>query len=370
MGHPRVALVHDWLTGMRGGEKVLEGIAELFPDAPIFTLFHFPGSVSAALESHPIHTSFLQHAPLIGTRYRHYLPLYPSAIESLDVTGFDVVLSTSHCVAKSVLTEPGTVHLCYCHTPMRYVWDQRQAYFPHRDRLSRKPLHWVLDRLQHWDALTADRVDHFIANSSFVAERIRRYYHRESEVIPPPVEVDFFTPEGAAREPFALMVAALSPYKRIGWAIGACGQLGIELKVVGTGPERDRLRNIQGVNVQFLGRVTNEELRRLYRSAICLVQPGVEDFGISAVEALACGLPVVALAQGGVLDIVRPDIDGVLYHGEDLAALTTAIDKARRMTFNRLNLRSRAESFSQQRFRQRLIATLLARAPGLEGTLT
>jgi glycosyltransferase involved in cell wall biosynthesis len=369
MSRPRVALVHDWLTGMRGGEKVLEAIAELFPRAPIFTLFHFPGTVSETLESHPIHTSYLQHAPRIEQRYRYYLPLYTSAIEDLDLSGFDVVISSSHCVAKSALTASGSTHFCYCHTPMRYLWDQRGAYFSNQRAPVRWPLDWILDRLQEWDAATADRVDHFIANSRFVASRIQSYYEREASVIPPPVDVEFFTPDSQPRDPFVLAVAALSPYKRLERAIGACGQLGLELKVVGTGPESERLQGIQGVNVQFLGRVSAEELRRLYRRAICLVQPGVEDFGITSVEALACGLPVVALAQGGVLDVVRPEIDGVLFHGDDVTSLTAAIDKARRMKFNELNLRSRAETFSRERFRKRLIATLLSKAPGLEGAL-
>lgn len=370
MNPPRVALVHDWLTGMRGGEKVLESLADLFPDAPIFTLFHFAGSVSEALESHPIHTSYLQRAPLIDRRYRYYLPLYPSAVEDLDVSGYEIVISTSHCVAKSVQVETGATHFCYCHTPMRYAWDQREAYFPNQKSLSGLPMRWILNRLQRWDAATANRVDHYIANSNFVADRIRRYYDREPEVIPPPVATQFFTPDSEPREPFVLAVAALSPYKRIERAIGACGQLGLELKVVGTGPEWERLHNIQGVNVEFLGRVSDEKLRDLYRRAICLVQPGVEDFGITAVEALACGLPVVAFAEGGVLDIVRPNIDGVLYRNDDVTQLAIAIDKARRMKFNELNLRRRAESFSVERFRTRLIATLLSRAPGLEGTLT
>lgn len=362
---------------MRGGEKVLEGIAGLFPDAPIYTLFHLPGSVSEALESHPIRTSFLQRAPFLRRHYRSYLPLFPLAVKGLDVTDYDVVISTSHCVAKGVVRAAGAVHLCYCHTPMRYVWDQRPEYFPRK----RGPVDWlrqrVLDALGRWDVATAGRVDRYLANSSFVAGRIERYYGHAAEVLPPPVDVDFFTPGGPAdgagdgeNRPFVLAVAALAPYKRLDLAIAACSELGVELRIVGTGPERDRLRALGGDHVRLLGHLPPEELRALYRRASCFVQPGVEDFGIAAVEALACGLPVVARGAGGVLDIVRPDREGVLYEGEEVAAIVAALDKTRRIEFNTLDLRRRAETFSQERFRRSLTAALLAASPDLEGTLS
>lgn len=363
---------------MRGGEKVLEAIAGLFPDAPIYTLFHLPGSVSEALESHPIHTSFLQRAPLLGRHYRRYLPLFPLAVEDLDVSGYDVVISTSHCVAKGVTRGAGAVHLCYCHTPMRYVWDQRPAYFPRKPG----PVDWlrqrVLDALGRWDVATAGRVDRYLANSSFVAGRIERYYGRAAEVLPPPVDVDFFTPgeppdnaAGSGEDrPFVLAVAALAPYKRLDLAIAACRQLGVELRIVGTGPEHDRLQALGGAGVRLFGNVSRDELRVLYRRATCFLQPGVEDFGIAAVEALACGLPVVARGAGGVLDIVRPDREGVLYEGDEVAAIVAALDKARRIEFNTLDLRRRAEAFSQERFRRSLTAALLAASPDLEGALS
>ncbi|MGH9379870.1 MAG: glycosyltransferase [Thermoanaerobaculia bacterium] len=368
---PRVALVHDWLTGMRGGEKVLEEIADLFPAAPIYSLFHLPGRISPALEAHPIRTSFLQRAPLLARRYRQYLPLFPIAVEDLDVSGFDLVISSSHCVAKGAVRGSGAVHVCYCHTPMRYVWDQRPVYFPRR----RTPVDWLrqrlLDGLQRWDVATADRVDLYLANSHFVADRIRRYYGRAAEVVPPPVDIEFFTSNyTAAREPFALAVSALVPYKRLDLAIEACGELGIELRIVGTGPEHDRLRALGGDGARLLGQVGPEELRDLYRRAFCFVQPGVEDFGIAAVEALACGLPVVARGEGGVRDIVRPDRDGVLYDDDGPAALAAALDKARRSEFNTLDLRRRAEMFSRERFRRSLSAALVAAFPELEGALS
>lgn len=372
----RVALVHDWLTGMRGGEKVLERIAAEFPGAPIHTLFHFPGTVSAALEAHPIRTSFLQRAPGLERHYRHFLPLFPAAIEQFDLGGFDLVVSTSHCVAKGVIPAPGAYHLCYCHTPMRYAWDQEHAYFPRRTGAVARLRALVLSRLRVWDAATAPRVDRFAANSSFVARRIRRYYGRDADVLPPPVAVDRFTPPGEApRRDYALVVSALAPYKRVEVAIAACARLGLPLRVVGTGPERGRLVGLAGDRVAFLGRVAEEELRELYRHARCLVQPQVEDFGIAPVEALACGTPVVARGEGGVLDIVADGEHGLLYlpsDGDEAGALAAAIDKVGDFEFNAGRLRGRAELFSAERFAAGfralltapVVAGLAARTPG------
>lgn len=354
-GRPRVALVHDWLTGMRGGEKVLEAIGTLFPEAPIFTLFHFPGQVSQKLESHPIRTSFLQEYPFTRRHYRRYLPWFPAAIEDFDFTPYDLIVSTSHCVAKGARPRAGAVHVCYCHTPMRYVWDQEHAYFPRRTGPTARLRSLVLTRLRTWDVATAGRVDHFLANSTFVAGRIQRYYNRQAEVLHPPVDTGFFTPGNGDQRDYCLMVSALSPYKRIDLAIEACQRLGIELRIVGDGPERPRLERLTGPNIRLLGRVDADSLRSQYRGALCVVQPGVEDFGISVVEALACGTPIVALADGGVLDIARPNEHGVLYAGaDDSGALAAAIDKLRTMRFNELNLRRRAEEFSAANFDQRL----------------
>lgn len=368
----RVALVHDWLTGMRGGEKVLAEIARLYPEAPIYTLFHFPGSVSQQLESHPIHTTFLQRMPAIRERYRNYLPIFPLAISTLDLSDYDLVVSTSHCVAKSVAVAPGALHVCYCHTPMRYAWDQRHEYF--RDR---GPIAWVraliLAMLRRWDARTSDRVHVWLANSNFVRKRIHDYYGREATVLAPPVDTEFFdladpgstivpstgnsaaSPAGSNEAPYALTVAALAPYKRLDLAITACTEAGLGLRMVGSGSELDSLRDQATSTTRFLGRVSDLELRDLYRGALCLIQPGVEDFGISPVEALACGCPVVARGEGGVLDIVEDGVHGILY-GPDYPTkdLSEAIDKVRKMQFNRLNLRRRAEFFSTVTFENRL----------------
>ena len=366
-GPGRVALVHDWLTGMRGGEKVLESLARFFPDAPIHTLFHFPGTVDAELESHPIETSFLQGYPAARRHYRRYLPLFPAAIEDFDFSGYDLILSTSHCVAKGAIPGPGTVHICYCHTPMRYAWDQERIYFPRRTGPVARLRSLILSRMRDWDVASAHRVDHFLANSSFVAARIRRYYGREAEVVAPPVDTEFYTPGEGTRGAYALVVSALAPYKRVELAVTACEKLGLEVKIVGTGPERERLSRLGGEGTRFLGNVDAETLRELFRGAACFLQPGVEDFGISSVEALACGCPVVAIGRGGIVDIAVDGEHGVLYQGEnDPAQMAAAIDKCRQIHFNESHLRRRAERFSSARFEERLRRLLEVRFPGLE----
>lgn len=361
---PRAALVHDWLTGMRGGEKVLLACAELLPQAPIYTLFHVPGSLDAALEEREIRTSYLQTPAQWIPNYRYLLPLYPRALESFDLSQYDLVVSTSHCVAKGAIRRQGATHICYCHTPMRYVWDQQQAYFPNNRGPVAAIRNRLLDRLRRWDLATASRVDQYVANSTFVADRIRRLYHRDSIVVHPPVDVDFFRPADRGAEPappntedFTLVVSALAPYKRIEVAIEACARAAIALKIVGTGPERERLERLAGERVEFLGWLDPDQLRDLYRRASCLLQPGIEDFGIAPVEALACGCPVVALGLGGVLDIVQTERHGVLYEGNgeaDSEALRAAIDKCREVRFNFLDLRKRATRFSAQRFRDQM----------------
>ncbi len=368
MSHP-VGLVHDWLTGQRGGENVLAAIARLFPGAPIYTLFHFPGSVAPEIEAHPILTSFLQRAPGLDPGYRWYLPAFPLAIEDLPVADHRLVISSSHCVAKGARRAPGALHVCYCHTPMRYAWDQEAAYFGGRRGLVAALQRRVLAGLRRWDVSTAGRVDHYLANSSFVAERIRRYYGRDAEVVPPPVDVAYFTPSPERRGDIAVMVAALAPYKKVDVAIQACERLGIPLVVVGEGPERARLERLAGPSTRLAGRVDGAELRDLYRRAICFLQPGIEDFGIAAVEALACATPVVALAAGGVLDIVEPGRHGILFEEPSIEGIGAAIDKARGMEFNSVNLRGQAEGFSADRFAHRLTELLISYWPDAEELL-
>lgn len=351
----RVALVHDWLTGMRGGEKVLELLCERFPEATLFTLLRVPGSVSPTIERHRIVTSFVQHLPGSTTHYRHYLPLFPAAIERLDLVGFDLVISSSHCAAKGVIPPAGARHLCYCHTPMRYAWDQYDAYFaPERlSWLERRLIPPIMTRLRRWDVASAARVDRFAANSRHVANRISRYYNRTASVIYPPVDTEFYCPDGSARADYALIVSALAPYKRIGLAIEACNRLRVPLKIVGTGPEAARLRARAGPTIEFLGSRSDQDLRDLYRRAALVLLPGEEDFGIVPLEAQACGTPVVALGRGGATESVIENETGVFFADPAPEAIAEALQRARRQPFDPLVLRAQALNFSRERFRAR-----------------
>jgi len=301
----KVALVHDWLTGMRGGEKVLERLCRMFPDAPIHTLVWNRGSVSAEIERHPIRTSFLQSLPGAARRYRWFLPLFPRAIESLRIAPVDVVISTSHAAAKSAIPPPGAFHLSYLHTPMRYIWELEHEYFPP----GRFP--WPLSayvrgtcaRLRRWDVATAHRAHAMLANSAHVAARIARHYGREAEVVHPPVGVERFAP-GAGPRDYYLLAGAMAPYKNGELAIQACARLDRKLVVVGTGQEERKLRSLAGPEVEFHGWVADQDLASLYAGARGLLFPGEEDFGIIPVEAMASGCPVVALGKGGALETV------------------------------------------------------------------
>jgi glycosyltransferase involved in cell wall biosynthesis len=341
---------------MRGGEKVLASLARLYPEAPIFTLLHVPGSVSAELESHAIHTSFVQRLPAAATRYRHYLPLFPRAAESFDLAGFDLVLSSSHCVAKGVRPAPGALHVSYCHTPMRYVWDRYDDYFgPGRiSPLARLVIRPFAARLRAWDARTASRVHRFVANSAYVAGRIRRYYGRDSVVIPPPIDTDFFTPGPDTPGRYDLVVSALAPYKRIELALEAYRGSGRRLRVVGSGPEAARLRAQAPAEAEFLGQVPDAELRELYRGCRAVLMPGVEDAGIVPLEALACGRPAVVFAEGGGAESVEHGTTGLVFREPSAEGLRAAVATLETARFDRLALRARAETQSTARFEERI----------------
>ena len=357
-GRPRIALVHDWLTGMRGGEKVLEVLCELYPDASLFTLVHVPGSVTPVIEGLAPRASALSRLPGIGRVYRHLLPLFPAVVEQFDLDAFDLVISTSHCAVKSVVRPGRARHLSYCHTPMRYVWDQRAAYFgPDRvGRVAAAALRPVLAWLARWDAATAHRVDRYVANSQHVARRIGRYYNRRATVVHPPVDTDFFGPGDGGRGTGALIVSALVPYKRIDVAIAACRQAGVQLRVVGQGPELARLRKQGGSDVEFLGSRSNEEIRDLYRASAVVLLPGEEDFGIVPVEAQACGRPVVAAALGGAMETVVDGETGVLVAPGSAEAMADGIRRALDMPFEGAAIRRHAEAFSRPRFAARMAA--------------
>lgn len=352
-----VALIHDWLTGMRGGERVLEVLCEFYPDADLFTLYHLRGSVSPLIERHRIRTSFIQRLPLARAYYRQYLPLFPFAVEQFNLDAYDLVISSSHCAAKAVVPSGRARHLCYCHSPMRYAWDQFDAYFG-PDRTGSIASRWVyrpiLARLARWDAATASRVHRFVANSAHVAARIGRYYNREVTIVYPPVDTVFFHPADVTPDSHFLIVSALVPYKRIDLAMAACERLGAPLRIVGDGPDRRRLEARAGRNVEFLGRLSDEAVREEYRRALAVVLPGEEDFGIVPVEAQACGRPVVALARGGALETVIDGENGVLFGTPEVGALAAALERTARERFDPAQIRAHAQRFARERHIQRM----------------
>jgi glycosyltransferase involved in cell wall biosynthesis len=350
----RVALVHDWLTGMRGGEKVLEAICELYPEAPLYSLVRVPGAVTPRLERRRLVTSFVQRLPWAGRLYRQYLPLFPAAVELFDLDGYDLVISTSHCAVKSVVRPGRAVHVSYCHSPMRYAWDQFDQYFGEAQvgRLRSRIARPVMASLARWDRATAGRVDRFVANSRYVAGRIRRYYNRESTVVYPPVDTDFYRPSvdrSRTRSGF-LVVSALVPYKRVDLAIEASRRVGVPLTIVGTGPDLARLQAGAGSHVTFAGWRSNEEIRDLYQHSAAVILPGVEDFGIVPVEAQACGCPVVALGEGGAAETVIDEVTGVLVGEPSAEAFAEGLDRVRSLTVEPEALHQHAQQFSREAF--------------------
>jgi glycosyltransferase involved in cell wall biosynthesis len=340
---------------MRGGEKVLLSLAQLFPDAPLYTLLHVEGSVAPELEARTIRTSFVQRLPGVARNYRRYLPLFPAAAASLDLSAYDLVVSSSHCAVKGVRVRKGALHLCYCHTPMRYVWDRYDDYFG-GDRLhgaARALVPLAAEGLRAWDVATAARVHEFAANSRYVAGRIRRYYDRDAEVIAPPVDTDFFTPVGGPHGAYDLVVSALAPYKRLDLVLEAYRGTGRPLKIVGSGPEEARLRAMMPPEVSLLGAVDDVTLRDLYRGCRAVIMPGVEDFGIVPVEAMACGRPAVVFGEGGGVESVVPEETGVVFHEPTAAALRAAVDSLEGIRFNTSALRARAESYGRRVFESR-----------------
>ncbi|OGL21363.1 MAG: hypothetical protein A3G44_19665 [Candidatus Rokubacteria bacterium RIFCSPLOWO2_12_FULL_73_47] len=360
---PRVALVHDWLTGMRGGERCLEVACELFPEAPLYTLLWVPGSVSPLIERRRIVTSFVGRLPRAATRYRAYLPLFPAAIRRFDLGGHDLILSLSHCVAKGVRTPPGALHLCYCFTPMRYVWDLYDDYFGARAGLATRLLMPpVAAALRRWDRRTAG-VHRFAAISQHIAERIRRVYGRAADVLHPPVDVQRFRLAEAPGD-FYLVVSALAPYKRVDLAVGAANRLGRRLLVVGTGPEERRLRRLAGPTVELLGWRPDPEVAELYARCRAVLFPSHEDYGIVPLEAAAAGRPTIALARGGALEtMVGLDAGdepptAVFFAEQTVEALAGAILRfeAAEGRFEPKALRARAERFDRPAFKARLEA--------------
>ena len=346
----RVAVIHDWLTGMRGGEAVLEAILDALPEAHVYTLFHFPGTVSTRIESRPIQTSFLQRAARRVSDYRRLLPLFPRAIRSFDLREYDVIVSSSHCVAKGVRAL-GKPHLSYCHTPMRYIWDRFDDYFPRSKPLQRAAAKVLAAGLRKWDVATADEVTRFVANSTFVRRRIAEHYKRDAEIIHPYVDDAFVqAPLADRRGDYHLIVSALVPYKKIDLAIAAIDGSGRKLMVIGDGPLRAQLSRRSSPNVELVGPVQRSRIIEMLSRARSLILPGIEDFGITPLEAMALGTPVVALGEGGVRDSVVDRRTGIFFDRPEVEALRRALDEVEAREWDRTALRSHAATFSRARF--------------------
>jgi glycosyltransferase involved in cell wall biosynthesis len=366
--NPRVVLVHDWLTGMRGGEKCLEVLCRRFPQAGLYTLLHRPGSVSPAIERLKPRCSFFQYLPHVHHYYRYLLPLMPLAARRR-LPSCDLVVSFSHCVAKAACVPPGVPHICYCFTPMRYAWHLRDAYFTRRSGPASRLLDGWLEWLRNWDRQTAAGVTHFIAISRTVQQRIADCYGRSSEVIYPPVDTDFFEPAEVEREDYYLALSALVPYKRLDLAIAACNRLRRKLVVIGSGPEAARLRSRAGPSVHFLGWQPATVVRRHLQRCRALLFPGEEDFGIVPVEAQACGAPVVAFGRGGATETVIPldaadqrDPTGLFFQDQTVESLVEAVACFERNSqeFRPDAVRRQACRFHQGRFEREMMGFIAA----------
>ena len=374
----KVALVHDWLTGMRGGERVLEVLCELYPDADLYTLVYVKGQLSEAIEKMKIKTSFLQKVPGISKFYRSYLPLFPMAIEQFDLKGYELIISTSHCVAKGILPMPDSLHICYCFTPMRYIWDMYFEYFGGTRLGFRKYFIPALTNyLRIWDVTSSKRVDSFIAISNHVQRRIKKYYGRDSAVIYPPVDCNFFQPskEADRENDYFLMVTAMAPYKRIDIAIEAFNRLGRRLLIIGEGPGMRSLRKMAKTNVEFLGWLSDEKVKGFYQGCRAFIFPGEEDFGMTPVEAQACGKPVIAYGRGGVLESVVPfpkeKATGVFFHEPTAESLLQAIDlfERNRDRFDPQEIRNNALPFDQKNFREKIRSFMEEKYQALRASL-
>ena len=358
----KVALVHDHLAQDGGAERVLKVLQDMFPQAPTFTLVYDENGAHDMFRGKDIRTSFIQKLPFGVRKYQWYLPFMPLATESYDLSSYDVVISSSSAFAKGVITAPNALHICYCHTPTRYLWTDTHSYVQSLKlpRVVKWAIPFVLNRMRTWDRMAADRVDTFVANSQTVKDRIKKYYRRDSEIIYPPVELKTFTPKQKAGGSYFLAGGRLVSYKRFDLIVQAFNRLGIPLKIFGTGPEEQTLKAMAKKHIEFVGYVTEEQQAELYRGARAFINPQVEDFGITPIESMACGTPVLAFAQGGALETVVEGVTGQFFHDqrwEDIADMVIRFDDSK---FDPQRIHQHAQRFDVNTFKQRLTKLLPA----------
>lgn len=366
----KIALVADWLTDFGGAERVLLVLHEMYPDAPIYTTLYRPENLPQFTKA-DVRTSYLQSVPGAAKKHRYFLPFMPTAIESFDLDEYDVVISsTSSGCAKGVITKPGTLHICYCHNPSRALWDESHAYQRlHRfGWIARQLIPRQLKKMRIWDRVASDRVDTFVTNSQFVARRIEKYYQAEAEVIYPPVETRKYQIQSAVADPadpakiekkdkpgsYFLAVGRLIPYKRFDLAIQAANVLGVKLRIVGTGPEETRLKSIAGPTVSFFGAVSEEILRKMYAECRALIFPQTEDFGLTAVETMAAGRPVIAFRSGGALETVVPNRTGLFFAEQTVSSLADAMQKIQKIRWIKKSIQKHAERFDSAKFKKKM----------------
>jgi glycosyltransferase involved in cell wall biosynthesis len=352
----KVALVHDYLNQMGGAERVVMALHEIFPDAPIYTSIYDPQRVDPAFQKMDIRTSFMQKLPLVTKHHQPFLPLYPFAMENLDLRGYDLVLSSSSAFGKGALTRPETMHICYCHTPMRWCWNYEE--YVEREqlgRVSRSLLPFLITGLRVWDQTSAMRVDEFIANSPIVADRIKKYYRRDAVVIPPPVEAERFQFDPTTQpEDYFLILGRMVPCKRFDLAIQACTRLGLPLVVIGEGRDKEQLRRMAGPTIRFLGRLSDEEVLYYYAHCRAFLFPGEEDFGITPLEAQASGRPIIAYGAGGALASVIDGVTGTFFHEQTVESLAQVLASFDERRFDPKIIHNHALEFDKPRFQRRI----------------
>jgi len=355
----KIAIVHDYLNQYGGAERVLEVIHLLFPSAPVYTLLHDPRQLPQRFAEWNVIPSFLNSIPGHRRHYQKMLSLFPQAIESFDLREYQIVISSSNAWAKGVITSPETLHVCYVHTPMRFAWDWFHQIPMEHSQLTNLFLVPLLNRIRLWDVSSSLRPDHYLANSIEVQHRVEKYYRRQSTLLYPPVDTDYFRPdEGKSAGDYFLIVSRLKPYKRLDIAVEAFNKLGHKLVVVGEGSEYGRLKRCAGPNIEFTGRLADDQLRKYYRNCKALVFPGLEDFGIAPVEAQACGRPVIAFGKGGCRETVLNNQTGILFHRQTADSLMEAVNAFDLSQFDRNSIRKHAQSFDRKIFEEKFIELL------------